>query len=165
MGLSSVAMVLSNAIVGQSDLVRLLREVDQLDEVYRQAAIQQRVGGSTSIGDTHVSAGLQQLSDLISSELVSADGRQAARQAINNLLEQSPQVRIAFASEPPLAQLRAVVDWLRQNIHSSVLVQTSVQPAIVAGCIIRSSNNVFDLSLRRSFEAALPQLIKEVRAL
>lgn len=156
---------LSTAIVSQSDLVRLLREVEQFDGQYAQAALQERVKSKAVAVSAHTSLGLQQLADQSGISLSTDEGRQELRDTINDLLRRSPQLHISFASEPPQAHLRTVVEWLRHNIHASVLVRTSVQPAIIAGCIIRSSNRVLDLSLRRSFEEALPQLTKEMRAL
>lgn len=162
---SNTVNPLSAVIVSQSDLVMLLREIEQFDGQCAQAALQKRVKSEAVVVPTHASLGLQQLADQSGLSLSTDEGRQELRNTVNDLLTRSPRLHISFASEPPQVHLRTVVEWLRHNIHASVLVRTSVQPAIVAGCIIRSSNRVLDLSLRRSFEEALPQLTKEVRAL
>ena len=152
-------------LIGKTDLMRLLQEIGALDEQLSQQNLQQRAQGGQETVVPAISAGLRQVSDQLGLDITSQSGRVRARDVITSYLHEAPLFQITFASEPPLDQLRLVVEWMRQNIHGLALVQTAVQPAIIAGCIIRSSNKVFDFSVREAFDTAAPHLLKEVGAL
>jgi F0F1-type ATP synthase delta subunit len=53
--------------------------------------------------------------------------------------------------------------WLRQNIDSQVLVQVGLQPAIAAGCVVRTRNRQFDLSLGQNFKRQRAVLAEQLR--
>jgi F0F1-type ATP synthase delta subunit len=55
------------------------------------------------------------------------------------------------------------VTWLRANIHPQALVQVGLQPNIAAGCVVRTANKQFDLSLRQSFAKHKDLLIEQFR--
>jgi F0F1-type ATP synthase delta subunit len=44
--------------------------------------------------------------------------------------------------------LEKILLWLRQNVHPQVLLQVGLQPAIAAGCVLRTTNKIFDMSLK-----------------
>jgi F0F1-type ATP synthase delta subunit len=74
---------------------------------------------------------------------------------------------MSFASEASPKALDKIVAWLRSNIHPQTLLQVGLQPTIAAGCIVRTTNRVFDLSLRthlREQEPYLTQLIATAAA-
>jgi hypothetical protein len=59
-------------------------------------------------------------------------------------------MHMSFSSEPSQLFLVKLVTWLRQEINPYTLVTVGLQPNIGAGCILRSLNKYFDLSLRQS---------------
>jgi F0F1-type ATP synthase delta subunit len=61
-------------------------------------------------------------------------------------------LHISFSADPSVSFLEKLMAWLRKEIHPLVLVTVGLQPSIGAGCIIRSTNKQFDLSLRQDFK-------------
>jgi F0F1-type ATP synthase delta subunit len=162
---SSSHHTLPASLISKADLMRLVREIGALDDQFSQQELQQRAQGNSTQSSVLISNGLRQVADNLRLDIATHSGRLNAKEAITGYLEKAPLFHISFASEPPVDQLQRIVEWLRQNIHGLAVVQTVVQPAIIAGCIIRSSNKVFDFSVRESFKVAAPQLLNEVRAL
>ena len=97
--------------------------------------------------------------------LDTSEERQRLKEYLSSVASQAPEYHVSFASEPPAHKLQQVVQWLREAVHPQLLVHVGLQPSIIAGCVIRTNNSLIDLSLRRSFEAAAPVLLKEVKAL
>jgi hypothetical protein len=56
-----------------------------------------------------------------------------------------------------------LVGWFRANVHPHVLVQVGLQPNIAAGCVVRTTNKVFDLSLRNHFAQNQQVLIESMK--
>ena len=84
-------------------------------------------------------------------DLLQAADRAALAVFLKNLIEQAPTLHISFATDPSASFTAKIVGWLRANIHPLVLVQLGLQPSIAAGCVVRTTNKVFDLSLRDRF--------------
>jgi hypothetical protein len=63
----------------------------------------------------------------------------------------APVVHISFATDPSSAFTAKIVTWLRASIAPDVLLEVGLQPTIAAGAILRTTNKVFDLSLRERF--------------
>jgi F0F1-type ATP synthase delta subunit len=57
-------------------------------------------------------------------------------------------LHISFAAEPSTQALEKILVWFRANIHPQALLQVGLQPTIAAGCVLRTPNKVFDMSLR-----------------
>jgi F0F1-type ATP synthase delta subunit len=81
---------------------------------------------------------------------------------LRNLHDQAPTVHISFASEPSFTALQKIVVWLRQNIEADILVRVGIQPSLVAGCTVRTTNRYFDFSLRKHLEERRQYLINEL---
>ena len=76
-----------------------------------------------------------------------------------NLKLKEKKVHISFAVEPSPRVIRKIVLWMRENIHPQVVVEIGVQPTISVGCIVRTTNKVFDMSLRNRFSSSKTILI------
>jgi hypothetical protein len=53
--------------------------------------------------------------------------------------------------------------WLRTNIHPTLLITVGLQPGIGAGCVVRTANKYFDLSLGKSFVKKRELLMQRLR--
>ncbi len=63
----------------------------------------------------------------------------------------APIIHMSFSADPSPAFTQKLITWLRENVHPLVLLQVGLQPNIGAGCIVRTTNKYFDLSLRQHF--------------
>lgn len=152
-------------LIGRPEVMQVMREIEALGDVYNQRVVQSRLNTTTIASSLQVSSALQQLGTVNDIELNDQQARESLLGELRAIFDAAPSFHVSFAVEPPKKQLQRVVEWLRQSIHPQVLINTSIIPSITAGCILRTPNKVFDLSLRKSFETASPELLKGIRSL
>ena len=78
---------------------------------------------------------------------------------LEDIAAHAPVIHLSFAADPSSASLQKVVVWLRENIRSDVLVRVGLQPAIVAGCVVRTTNHYFDFSLKHYLDQNRDRLV------
>jgi hypothetical protein len=144
------AFILPIAVVSPTDVARLSREVENLDEFFRQSEI--RAGGtpqsaprySRLLDEVVVMNGMNLLQEIDRSKLMTL---------LAGLSDRAPVLHISFSVDPPGPYVQKIVAWLRQNVQGDVLVRVGLQPNIGAGCIVRTTNKSFDFSLKRFFDS------------
>lgn len=145
------------SVIGYADLRRISRSLESYD--------------SRSLGTKAGNQARQPLSDAALEELAQLNGvslndsRQcrSLKSAIDGIADKLPQINISFAVEPSAKVNQVILAWLRKNIHPLLLMNIGLQPGIAAGCVIRTPNKIFDLSLRayvQNQDEYLSQLIK-----
>ncbi len=147
MALDQPKMVLPTLVFGKVEIRRLQRELETLDEFLRAMAVRRQ----TKFEMPRVSRMLDALANENHLDLLKGAHRTAIAGFIADVLEKSPTIHISFAADPSSAFTAKIVSWLRINIHPSTLLDIGLQPNIAAGCVVRTTNKVFDLSLRRHF--------------
>lgn len=138
-------------IIGRNDINRLLRELETLE-----SALLKIKGSASLTGEEktllRVTDELTQAASVNSYDLKTAADRQDLLDNLTKIRDQAPLLHISFATEPSPKVTETLLGWLRSNIHRYTLLRIGLQPAIAAGCILRTPNKVFDLSLKSSFE-------------
>jgi hypothetical protein len=143
-------LVLPNAVISPTDIARMFREIESLDEFFRQSAI--RTGGeSQSI--PRYSRILDEVVVVNNLNLLQSSDRELLQAALKDLSLHAPVLHISFSVDPPGPYVQKIVNWLRMNINGNVLVRVGLQPNIGAGCVVRTANKSFDFSLRRFFDS------------
>lgn len=141
--------ILPTQVFGVVEVRRLSRELEQLDEFMRQAALREGGGKQAALPR------LSRLLDATASEnhlnLLQAEDRKQLTNALQGTLDRAPVIHLSFASDPSAAFLEKIVRWLRDNIHPITLIRLGLQPSITAGCVLRTANKAFDFSLRHRF--------------
>lgn len=141
-------MLLPTLILGPADVNRTLLELQELEDFLSQSALRQQ----TAIQLPKMSRTLESLALTNKTDLLSAEERAELTAFLHSVQLHAPVLHISFASEPSAAFTARIVEWFRTNVSKYSLVQVGLQPSIAAGCIVRSTNKVFDLSLRRSLD-------------
>lgn len=136
---------LPNGLIGRPDAARLIRELNGLNDFFAGAKTRQP---GTSVTMPRVSRLLQDLASLNNLNLLDESSRAKLQTELANVYERAPSMHISFAVEPSARALEQILAWIRQNIHPQTLLQVGLQPAIAAGCVLRTTNKVFDMSLR-----------------
>jgi F0F1-type ATP synthase delta subunit len=90
--------------------------------------------------------------------------RQKARTFLESLSKYAPVVHISFASDPSANFMSKLTTRLRATIHPQLLITVGLEPNIAAGCILRTPNRQFDLSLRRALVGHENSLINLLKA-
>ena len=140
---------LPDRLASPGDLARVTRELEALDDSLYQAGLR-KPGQPTKLARS--SATLEELARLNGVSLLDAKQRAQLIELLHALLEHAPHVRMSLAAEPSGRFVQEVIVWMRGNIHPTVLVEIGLQPSLAAGCMLRTPNKVFDMSLRHRFE-------------
>lgn len=145
---NSRVITLPVGIVSPTDIARLTREIEGIENFFRDQKIR-------SGGETNAMPRLSKLMDQLAVEnkinlLVESD-RNEVLKILEQLHKSAPILHISFSVDPPGAYVQKVVAWLRRNVHQYALVTVGLQPNIGAGCIVRTTNKMFDFSLREFF--------------
>ncbi len=140
--------VLPTLIFGLPEVRRLKRELESLDDFLRQSTIRDP-------GRQPQLPRLSRLCEALAAEnglnLLQEADRQQLQAFLGSLEGQAPTLHISFAADPSSAFTAKIVTWLRTQIHPYALLQVGLQPTIAAGCIVRTANKEFDLSLGQEF--------------
>jgi F0F1-type ATP synthase delta subunit len=141
-------LVLPVSIVSPTDVARLAREVESVENFFREQAIRQP-GQPT--GMPRLSKLMDQLVTDNQLNLLQDADRKVISDVLDKLHASAPIMHISFSVDPPGPYVQKIVTWLRRNIHPYVLVTVGLQPNIGAGCVVRTTNKMFDFSLREYF--------------
>jgi hypothetical protein len=153
---------LPNILVSKSDVLRLRREFEALQDYLHQAALRKEDPSAIKLPKT--SRLLDEFVSLNQLDLLHRADHERAMQTLTVLHDSAPLLHMSFSSEPSSAFLAKLMLWLRQNIDPLVLVNVGLQPALAAGCIVRTKNKQFDMSLAQSFRKNRQLLADELRS-
>lgn len=162
---SQLTVTFPSAIVSRIDVARLIQAIELCDQ--RMVASEMRRQGG--ISDATQTADIPEVvqSFLAANQLTM--GASKERQALLRALEQTkkslPVIHVTFAAEVTREVLEQVVIWLRTHIHPQAVVEAGVQPALIAGVYVRTTNQVYDFSLRGALQGGRSILKKEIGAL
>lgn len=140
--------ILTPSVVSNMDIGRAIREVEKIDEFLYQAKIRSP-GSSVSMPKT--TKMLEGLAEANGLSLLNATHRKHLAGNLQNIKTGGKKIHISFAVEPTPAVMQKIVIWLRKNIAPDLIIEIGVQPTISVGCVIRTTNKVFDMSLRHRF--------------
>ena len=142
------SLTLPVLVFGIVEVRRLKRELQALEEFMAQAALREA-------GRQPALPRVSRLLDALAAENHLNLLQPAARQQLKAFLDQTehkaPTIHISFAADPSSAFTAKLVAWLRSSVASNTLLSIGLQPTIAAGCIVRTTNKLFDLSLRQRF--------------
>jgi len=147
-------------VVGPSDVARLLREIEALDEYLHQASLKKE----HEVKLPRVSRMLEELATGNELDLQHANARKLATDFLQSVQSSSPVITLSFAVDPSSAFVGKITVWLRQNIHPLLLLRIGLQPSIAAGCTVRTTNRYYDFSLRSHFKEQREILLQKLRA-
>jgi hypothetical protein len=136
---------LPNGLASVGDVLRLKREVNSLNDYFAGAAARTPGSSQPPPKTTRI---LEEFAKTNGANLLDASHRKKMEEYLDQLSKDAPQLHISFATEPTPKSVEPVLEWLRQNIHPQCLLMVGVQPSIAAGCVLRTSNKIFDMSLR-----------------
>ena len=149
----AVAFVLPAQLSGKTDINRLLRELEMLEE----ALIAQQ---SKKTPPPKVTSLLNQTALANGYKLLEQTHRKHITDQLTKIRDHAPLLHISFAAEPSPKVTETLLSWLRSNVHRYALLQIGLQPAIAAGCVLRTPNKIFDMSLGATLQKQTPYLLE-----
>lgn len=154
-------LVLPLSVATRSDVSRGLRELKKLDDYFHQAGLR---SGQVSTMPA-LSRTLDGLASANQLNLLHADARKALVDFLSRLRSHAPVVHMSFPSEPSPTFLAKILEWFRREVHPFVVLHVGLQPELVAGCMVRTTNKMMDFSFRKRFEESKAKLIASLHAL
>lgn len=153
-------LVLPPGVVSAADVNRLIRELASLNDYFLSSAARK---GGTAVQPPRVTRILNDIATAGKYNLLDEKERQNLVSEIKTIQTSAPLIHISFASEPSPSALGQILVWLRTNIHPYTLLQVGLQPTISAGCVLRTPNKVFDMSLRSYLDNQKGYLVELVK--
>ncbi len=153
------ALALPTLIFGIVEVRRLRLELESLDDFLRGMAIRRE----TKFEMPRVSRMLEALARENNRDLLKGADRKVLGEFLQEIDRSAPVIHMSFAADPSASFSAKIVGWLRANIHPLALLEVGLQPTIAAGCIVRTTNKVFDLSLRSRFTENTELLLQSLR--
>ena len=151
---------LPNQIITKSDVSRLNREVEELEDFFSKSGLS---GGVTPNTLPHASLQLTALVDENKLNLIHDEDRLKIGNFLKDIYANAPVVHASFATDPKPDFLMRIVSWFREQAHPNVLLQVGLQPGLAAGCIIRTTNKYFDFSFKKHFDKNKDKLRASLR--
>ena len=148
---------LATTVVSQTDINRILRELGALDDFFLSAAA--RTAG-TPVKPPRITFMLEQVARDNKFNLLERPDRNELKTRLQTVLKRAPVLHVSFAAEPSPRVTDAILSWLRSNIHPYSLLVVGLQPTIAAGCVLRTGNQIFDMSLRTHLQKQESYLVK-----
>jgi hypothetical protein len=162
--MNGTGLSLPPSVVSKADVARLVGDAERIDNEQTAAGVREKVGSSVH-AEVMMS---QQLADFLGqNQLVVETGQQWSEliKQLRALKENAPVIHMTFAVPADRESLQQLVAWLRSSVHPQAVVSVGLQPALVAGVNIRTTNRVHDLSMRSALKKSHGLLVKELGAL
>ena len=147
------------SVVSPVDVGRLLREVDAIDNFLLQANIRQP---GTSLKLPKTTRLMDEMIQLNGLNVLTEPDRKQLHAFLTELKEHAPVLHMSFSADVSPLFMQKLMTWLRTEISPAVLVRIGLQPSIGAGCVVRTANRYFDLSLRERFNQNRHMLVQKL---
>lgn len=156
------SLLLPSGVVGVMDIRRLNREVSMLNDFLHQSSLR---SPGESMNLPKMSRTFNELVETNDLNMLLEEDRQKLTAFLGELEKRAPRLHISFSVDPSPYFLSKLLGYIRKHIDAYALVQVGLQPNIGAGCIVRSTNQVFDISLRKDFRQKRGLLMEYVAKL
>ena len=155
---------LPDDILRRADIARLVHEAENIENDTVTARVRTKVtevkGRRSPLSDQ-----LADFLDINQIEISTARQRSKLVSDLRKLKDSAPVVHLTFASVADIESIKKVVAWLRTQIHPQVIVNIGLQPDIIGGVYIRTTNRVHDLSIRAKLSESRGVIKKQLEEL
>ena len=139
---------LGEDIITNLDLSRTIRELEKLNDMLHQEKLR---GSRSSEAPAKTTEILKNVAETNKLSLRNSEERGQLLEGLQKIKTAGKKIHISFAVEPSPAVLQKITAWMRQNIEDQLVLEVGVQPTISVGCVVRTTNKVFDMSLKSRF--------------
>lgn len=144
----NIDVKLPNRIVSRHDVLMAARELESL----RDELIAQNVKQTVATELPRMSERARSLLEVNEVYDITEESLNRMKKKLEHIVDRVPVLRFTFAGEPDGKMLTRIIDWLRTEIDSSVLMIYSVQPQIAGGFILTTDRKRYDLSWRAELQ-------------
>lgn len=158
------AFTLPPTVVSKVDVSRLVRELERIDNELTTITVRAKAGVQQQPQITMS----DQLNAFLTQNKLSLTENNARTDLIKQIRvmkDSVPIIHMTFAVEADRESLQYLAGWLRAYIHPQAVIDVGLQPALIAGVYLRTSNQIKDLSLRGMLKGSHDLLVKDLDAL
>jgi len=153
------AIHLPTGVVSTGDARRLRRDLAALEETLQ--AVRLRTNAPVA-KLPRLSRSLEEFASTNRLNFLLPDDRHHAAVYMDAVIKKAPVLHISFASEATRKFTTELIQWLRINFDSEMLIEIGLEPNIAAGSMVRTSNKVFDFSLMKHLEGQRAMLMERL---
>lgn len=158
------ALLLPTNLVTSHDLKRLVVELESISSEIVTKSIHERIGHENN-NQIVMSDVLARCVDLNGIDIYNQESREELLAEVRRLKDDAPVVHITFATNAKQEALSKLVEWLREKIHPQAIIDVGLQPNLIGGAYVRTTNKVFDLSMRAQLAESRQVIVKDLEAL
>lgn len=158
------AFKLPSTLATLRDLRRLINEVERIDSLLISSDIQERTGHQTG-DDVVMSDQLRDFMEINELELGDSQARTALINQLRQLKDAVSTIHVTFADTVGQEELAKLVDWARQAVHPQIVLEIGLAPELIGGAYVRTTNKVFDFSVRAQLASGRQIIQKDLEAL
>lgn len=161
---ATAEIIMPPCIATRRDVAGLVRELENIDASLTESEARQKVDATVDEGP----AFSDQLIDFLSENHISLGDAGERRQLLQRMQQfkaTMPIVHLTFASEADSGSLQQLVAWIREAIHPQAVLTVGLQPELIGGVHIRTTNHVHDLSVRARLGDARHLIREELEAI
>ncbi len=153
-------------VYSPQDLKALILEVRKYARWASQYSVRMRVSKSNS-ADPPALSGLATdlIKDLANDKPLSEKTLGELIDELESLETTSPRLTITLAAAPSVSLKKRLVEWCRNNIDQSILIDFHYNSTLLGGMVVRYGSHVYDWSFRRQILAAsdhFPEVLRRV---
>lgn len=152
-------IIFPERLVSTVDLSRLVRELEAVDETLSQMELGSP-GEETKLARHSVT--LEEIASLNKVQLTDSLQRTQFLTLLHGFQKHAPSIHMSLATEPSAKFIQKIIVWMRSNIHPLILLEIGLQPTLAAGCMLRTNNKMFDMSLRHRFTENRGLLVQKI---
>ena len=153
------AIHLPTGVVSTGDARRLRRDLAALEETLQ--AVRLRTNAPVA-KLPRLSRSLEEFASTNRLNFLLPDDRHHAAIYMDTVIKKAPVLHISFASEATRKFTTELIQWLRANFDSEMLIEVGLEPNIAAGSMVRTANKVFDFSLMKHLEGQRAMLMERL---
>lgn len=149
------------ALIGRSDLARLVREVETIDNDLEA----QKVRNPDSKNGYSLPTMSRGMTDFLEQNKIDVSNDRARmefKEHLRALKDKAPVIHMTFAVEADPDFLQKLTAWIRQEVHPQALLSVGLQPSLVGGVYMRTPNHIHDFSLKALLKGKRDVMINEL---
>jgi hypothetical protein len=152
-------LILPTNVITPPDIGKLVNELVIIENSLLQ--LQVRDSGS-KVELPPIGERMEKVVELNGINLLQDGDRKLLQTLLLGVKDKAPRLHISFSSEPSTIFLEKLITWLRREINPQIILTIGLQPTIGAGCMLRTTNKYFDLSLRHTFSEKRSLLLEQL---
>ena len=159
-----ISYVLPASVITRLDVARVISQAEAADNALTSASVRAKAGTPAEAPPV-LSDLLQEF--LTANQLDFNDSQQRSKliAGLRSLKDNLPVIHMTFAAPADQESLQQIAGWLRQSVHPQAVISVGLQPGLIGGVYIRTTNHVHDLSVRAQLAGHRDLLVKEIEAL